>query len=70
MVNAWWEPLTFQLPTPDAGELLWQRWIDTSQASPYGIIPRTSAPSLEVNSYKVVPQSVVVLIAGLSEVGT
>jgi len=70
MVNAWWEPLTFQLPTPDAGELSWQRWIDTSQASPYDINPRTSAPSLEVNSYTVVPRSVVVLIAGLSEVGT
>jgi glycogen operon protein len=30
MVNAWWEPLTFQLPAADGGQQSWQRWIDTS----------------------------------------
>ena len=35
MLNAFWEPLSFELPPPDPeGRQPWQRWIDTSLASP------------------------------------
>jgi glycogen operon protein len=70
MVNAWWEPLTFQLPAADGGQQSWQRWIDTSLPSPNDIVPWTDAPAQAANTYTVGPRSIVVLIVGLAKVGT
>ncbi len=70
MVNAWWEPLTFQLPAADGGQQSWQRWIDTSLPSPNDIVPWTDAPAQAADTYTVGPRSIVVLIVGLAKVGT
>ena len=43
MLNAYWEPLTFELP-PVSAEQAWRRWIDTALDSPDDICPWESAP--------------------------
>jgi glycogen operon protein len=70
MISAYWEPLSFELPSTLAigeGEASpWRRWIDTALASPDDVMPWESAPAVEAASYTVQPHSVVVLIALLS----
>ena len=66
MINAWWQPLTFQLPEPDGDQSCWHRWIDTFRTSPDDIVPWLEAPPLEGDSYTVEPRSIVVLIEGLT----
>ena len=64
MVNAYWKPLTFSLPSPKklpGGT--WQRWIDTSRPSPEDIVPWDAMPRVTANSYRLVGRSLVVLIA-------
>jgi isoamylase len=65
ILNAYWEPLEFELPAEkDAGGNPWRRWIDTSLESPHDIIDWPSAPTVTARTYRVGPRSVVVLIAG------
>ena len=63
MLNAYWEPLRFQLPpagtTTHGG---WRRWIDTSHPSPDDIVQWENAPVLPDTSYLVQPRSIVFLI--------
>jgi isoamylase len=62
ILNAYWEPLDFQLPPlGDGGPETWCRWIDTALESPQDIVPWQSAPSLSSPSYRVGARSVVVL---------
>ena len=62
MLNAYWEPLSFQLP-PVAGDRgqPWRRCIDTALASPNDICPWEKAPPVAQSTYIVEPRSVVVL---------
>ena len=65
MINAYWEPLTFELPStlPLSGESKpWRRWIDTALASPEDITPWQTAPAAPGAGYTVQPRSVVVLV--------
>jgi len=62
--NAYWEPLTFELPDLELSPgNSWRRWIDTSLESPADIVPWNEAPSLSGSSYAVGPRSVIVLWA-------
>jgi glycogen operon protein len=64
MVNAYWKPLTFSLPSPKklpGGT--WYRWIDTSRASPEDIVPWDALTAITSNSYRLVGRSLVVLVA-------
>ena len=64
ILNAFWEPLEFELPLPPknaAGP--WHRWIDTSLASPDDILEWPAAPSVSKSSYLAAPRSVVALFA-------
>jgi isoamylase len=62
ILNAYWEPLDFELPPVEAGNSApWRRWIDTSLESPYDIVPWETAPSLSDQTYRAVARSVVVL---------
>jgi isoamylase len=59
IMNAYWEPLEFQLPVLD--DRPWRRWIDTSLESPRDIVPWETAPVFPDGAYQAGPRSVVVL---------
>ncbi len=59
MLNAYWEPLEFQLPPGP-----WLRWIDTSLAPPYDIAEPRQRERLSGQRYRAESRSVVVLING------
>jgi len=62
MFNAYWEPLTFQLPPVEADtQQSWRRCIDTALTSPDDIDSWATAPAVGATTYLVQPRSVVVL---------
>jgi glycogen operon protein len=66
ILNAYWEPLDFELPPVGSGEKdPWRRWIDTALESPYDIIEWQSSPSIPGCVYRAEARSVVVLFAGV-----
>jgi glycogen operon protein len=67
ILNAYWEPLDFELPQPDNCEDAWRRWIDTSLDSPQDIVEWQTAPSVPGCTYRTGPRSVVVLFFPLRE---
>jgi glycogen operon protein len=68
ILNAYWEPLEFELPpTIEVGRNPWRRWIDTSLESPQDIVDWPSAPAVRSPIYRAEPRSVVVLIAGTGD---
>ena len=66
LFNAYWEPLTFELPPTQAGNP-WRRWIDTFLPSPEDIVPWREAPDVSAQVYRAGPRSVVVLWAPLTD---
>lgn len=60
MFNAYWQPLTFQIPPRAAGP--WRCFVDTSQVSPLDITPVADALPLHSNQYTVGARSTVLLI--------
>ncbi|HVN83374.1 MAG TPA: glycogen debranching enzyme, partial [Candidatus Binatia bacterium] len=63
MINAYWEPLDFQLPDVDVDHGAWRRCIDTALVSPQDICRLEDAPGVDSPSYTVESRSVVVLVA-------
>jgi glycogen operon protein len=64
ILNAYWEPLAFELPAVGKGGAgSWRRWIDTSLEAPQDIVPWQEAPSLSGHVYRAGARSVVVLFA-------
>jgi len=63
ILNAYWEPLDFELPVLANGEK-WRRWIDTSLASPQDIVEWQTAEALPDWLYHAGSRSVVVLASG------
>ncbi|MEW6250310.1 MAG: glycogen debranching protein GlgX [Planctomycetota bacterium] len=63
ILNAYWEPLEFELPVPAAAHP-WRRWIDTALDSPQDIVEWQAAAPVPGRTYRAAPRSVVVLIAG------
>jgi glycogen operon protein len=57
MMNAYWEPLAFELPA-----MPWYRMIDTSLASPHDFCPPAEAPRHRLPFYHVEPRSIVMLV--------
>jgi glycogen operon protein len=62
ILNAYWEPLDFELP-PLQGRA-WRRWIDTSLDTPHDIVPWREAQVISGDVYRAGPRSVVVLLGG------
>jgi glycogen operon protein len=60
MLNAYWEPLTFELPPVSDGA--WRRSIDTALATPDDFLPWEEAPLVREPRYVVQPRSVIVLV--------
>jgi isoamylase len=70
ILNAYWEPLEFELPpAPDRGRHPWRRWIDTFLDSPHDITDWGDAPAVPGHRYRAGPRSVVVLLADLGANG-
>jgi len=64
ILNAYWEPLEFELPPlADASHDRWHRWIDTSLDSPQDIVEWQTAPAVPDRIYRAGPRSVVLLFA-------
>jgi glycogen operon protein len=64
ILNGYWEPLEFELPSPTAvGHGPWRRWFDTALPSPDDIIPWQSIPIHAASTYRAAPRSVVMLLA-------
>jgi len=58
ILNAYWEPLTFELPVQSTP---WRRWLDTSLTTPDDIVDWNTAPAIAGETYIAGPRSVVVL---------
>jgi glycogen operon protein len=67
ILNAYWEPLDFELPPLPGTREPWRRWIDTSLESPCDIVDWEQAPLVTGTTYRAGPRSVVVLLAGLAD---
>jgi len=62
ILNAYWEPLDFELPSnADGIHAPWRRWIDTFLDSPHDIVDWDAAPVVSGRRYRAEPRSVVVL---------
>jgi glycogen operon protein len=68
ILNAYWEPLQFQLPpSPSADRDEWRRCIDTALPSPEDIQAWEDAPVVKQTTYLVQPRSIVLLALALDE---
>jgi isoamylase len=65
ILNAYWEPLDFELPP--AGKFAWRRWIDTALDTPHDIVAWEKSPEVGGTTYRAQSRSVVVLYAPQSE---
>jgi isoamylase len=68
MLNAYWEPLTFELPPVPDGQQSWLSWIDTALAPPDDICTWNAA-TVSQSAYVVQPRSLVVLARQLENAG-
>jgi len=64
ILNAYWEPLAFELPSAATAADVWRRWIDTTLDPPQEIVEWQAAAPVAGLTYTAGPRSVVVLIAG------
>lgn len=64
MLNAYWEPLEFELPSPVSPG--WRRLVDTALDPPHDISVVQTAPVVAGSTYHVQPRSVVLLVSRTS----
>jgi glycogen operon protein len=67
ILNAYWEPLEFELPILNDGKEMWRRWIDTGLGPPHDICEWNEEEPVPGTKYRACARSVVVLIAGRDE---
>ncbi len=65
ILNAYWEPLEFELPPVGAGQGGWRLWIDTSLDPPHDIVEWQASKPYSGKGYRAAPRSFVLLIADL-----
>lgn len=64
ILNAYWEPLDFELPPPNGNNATtWHRWVDTSLDPPHDITEWEEAPPLLSLTYRANARSVAVFYA-------
>jgi len=64
ILNAYWEPLEFELPALKDRKENWRRWIDTALDPPHEICEWNAEQPVPGTTYRAGARSVVVLIAG------
>ena len=65
-LNAWWEPLDFELPAlPPRARGGWLRIIDSARPSPHDLVELDEAEGAIGPRHRVEPRSVVVMFAPL-----
>ena len=62
LLNAYWEPLDFEVPKALVGKS-WRRWIDTALESPHDIVDWQQAPPFSGTVYRAEARSVIILYA-------
>ena len=62
ILNAYWEPLDFELPALNGGAKNWRRWIDTALDPPHDICEWNAEQIVPGTIYRAGARSVVVLI--------
>ncbi len=62
IVNAYWEPLDFQLPPLDSPKEAWRRCVDTYLDPPHDICDWAEGPEIQVLTYRVQSRSIVILL--------
>jgi len=62
MLNAFWQPLDFELPTPPPGES-WRRIADTALPSPGDFLSAREAPAVSSGRYRAGDRSVAILLS-------
>ncbi len=68
MLNAYWEPLTFEIPPDERGEpFSWRRCIDTAAVPPDDINRWAAAPAAPAGHCVAQPRSLVLLAARLAQ---
>jgi isoamylase len=65
VLNAYWEPLEFDLPLAPGPTNVWRRWIDTALDPPDEIVDWQAAQPVPGKTYYAGSRSVVVLVAGI-----
>ena len=66
ILNAYWQPLDFELPRLDSAVgNPWRRWIDTALDSPHDIVEWETAESVPGYAYRAESRSVVMLLTGV-----
>jgi isoamylase len=64
ILNAYWQPLDFELARLDnAAENRWRRWIDTALGPPHDILEWDVAEPVAGNVYRAESRSVVILLS-------
>jgi isoamylase len=65
MINAYWEPLEFELlPLPQGQPQGWHCWLDTALPPPHDIVPWSEAIQVSGSTYLVQARAVVGLVSG------
>jgi len=65
MLNAYWSPLTFEVPPPQSSDRGWRRVIDTALTAPDDFSPWDASPRVTSASYVVQPRSMALVIRSL-----
>jgi isoamylase len=63
IINAYWEPLEFEVPPLDQAQESWRRCVDTFLDPPHDVCGWADAPSLQSPTCRIQPRSVVLLLA-------
>ena len=63
ILNAYWEPLDFELAPLTGSDPLWRRWVDTSLESPDDIVEWDAAQPVPSRAYRAGARSVAALFA-------
>jgi glycogen operon protein len=65
LLNAFWEPLEFELPSPETPSRGWIRLVDTYLEAPDDIVSIEAAPAVQDKTYTMGPRSVAMFVAPL-----